>query len=281
MRSIFLTCLLATAFARCGAQPSTTTPQPAPLSRIAPDAPPSGNGVPEAARVADDLERASQDIKRLQTRLSDWAAVGWYAEENTKLGQPRQGETRVVFLGDSITHNWANAKFSDYFTRSHQGFVPIGRGIGGQTVPQMLIRMRSDVIDLNPRVMVLWAGTNDLPTFKVPDLLHSIEDNFSSIFDLADAHHIRVVVCSILPVNDVAQPRTTTRHPDDILKLNAWLRQTAAERGYQYADFYAVLNDGNDRLKKDLTLDGLHPTAAGYRLIEPIIETSIHKALAE
>lgn len=208
MRPSFVTGLLTIAFAPCAAQPAAPKPQPALPARTASDAPPSGNGVPEAARVADDLERASEDIKRIQTRLSGWAAVGWYAGENKKLGPPQEGQPRVVFLGDSIAHNWASARYSDYFIRTHLGFVPVGRGIGGQTVPQMLIRMRPDVIDLNARVMVLWTGTNDLPTFKVPDLLQSIEDNFSSIFDLADAHHIRVVVCSILPVNDVAQPIT-------------------------------------------------------------------------
>ncbi len=280
MREVFAAGLLSLAFISSGAQtPATPEAVPPSPARVAPNAPPSASGVGEVARIADELQRASEDVKRLQTRLPDWAAVSWYADENEKLGPAAAGENRIIFLGDSITHNWANAKYSDYFTRKHDGFVPIGRGIGGQNVGQMLVRLRPDVIDLHAKAIVIFAGTNDLPTYKVPDLLRFIEGNFLSIFDLADAHKIRVVVCSILPVNDVVQPRTVTRPPEDILKLNAWLRQTAKDRGYQYADFYTVLNDGTDRLKKDLTLDGLHPTAAGYQLMEPIVETSIRRVL--
>lgn len=281
MREVSAICLLCVASIAASAQvPATPEAVPGSPARVAADAPPSASGVGKVARIADELQRATEHVKRLQTRLPDWAAVSWYADENKKLGPPAPGEDRVVFLGDSITHNWANAKYSDYFTRKHDGFVPIGRGIGGQNVAQMLVRMRQDVIDLHADSMVIFAGTNDLPTYKVPDLLRFIEGNFLSIFDLADAHKIHVVVCSILPVNDVTQPRTVTRRPED-MKLNAWLRQTAKERGYQYADFYAVLNNGTNRLKRELTLDGLHPTAPGYRLIEPVVEISIKRAIAQ
>ncbi|MCU1321107.1 MAG: lipolytic protein family [Acidobacteriaceae bacterium] len=185
----------------------------------------------------------------------------------------------MVFLGDSITHNWGSPKYTDYFQRDHKTFIPVNRGIGGQNVAQMLLRMRPDVIDLQPKAVVLFAGTNDLPTFKVPDLMKFIEDNFSSIFDLAEVHHIPVVICSVLPVNDAFTVRTETRPPARIKQLNEWLRQTAQRRGMIYVDFYSALTDGNDRLRKDLTLDGLHPTSAGYSIMEPLIESAILKSL--
>jgi lysophospholipase L1-like esterase len=256
-------------------------PAPSSPAPVAPAAPPSATGVGELLRLTDDLQRATDDVKRLQQRLPDWAAIGWYAEENSKLGPPPPGEPRVVFLGDSITHNWGNSKYSDYFHRRHQGFMPVNRGIGGQNVAQMLLRMRQDVIDLKPEVMVILAGTNDLPTFKVPDLLRFIEGNFDAIFDLAEKHHIRVIVCSILPVNDTIQNRTQTRPPQQILQLNIWLRRAAKERGLKYSDLYAALTDGRDRMNKDLTLDGLHPTATGYALMEPIVDAAIQQSLKQ
>jgi lysophospholipase L1-like esterase len=194
--------------------------------------------------------------------------------------QRTDAKPRVVFLGDSITHNWGGAKVSSYFQHDHDKFIPINRGIGGQNVPQMLIRMRPDVIALKPAAMVIFAGTNDLATFKVPDLLGFIEGNFLSVFELAQANKIPVVVCSILPINDVYQKRTETRPPDQILQLNAWLKEQAEQRDYEYVDFYNAVSDGKDRLRAEITKDGLHPTAEGYVLMEPLVEKAVEKTLA-
>ncbi|CAN5498451.1 hypothetical protein BH10ACI4_BH10ACI4_28950 [soil metagenome] len=291
MASIFksttlaLALLITPALSVCGsyafAQDAVSKVAPAKVTAVAPDAPPSATGVGEVSRLAETLQRATEEVRRLQQRLPDWAAVTWYAEENEKLGMPRPGERRVVFLGDSITHNWGNPKYTDYFQRPHKGFVPINRGIGGQNVAQMLLRLRPDVIDLQPKALVIFAGTNDLPTFKVPNVMKFIEDNFSSIFDLAEAHSIPVIICSVLPVNDAFTVRTATRPPSQILELNQWLQQTAQRRGMLYVNFYSPLSDGKDRLRKELTLDGLHPTSAGYSLMEPLIESAVLKVISK
>ncbi|WP_263410331.1 GDSL-type esterase/lipase family protein [Terriglobus tenax] len=252
------------------------SPAPAVTDRT----PPSASGVGEVQRMEEDVQHLAADVQRLKLRLPDWAAISWYAEENAKLAASTSTKPRVVFLGDSITHNWGQAKYSSYFQGEHKDFVPVNRGIGGQNVAQMLVRMQPDVIALKPAAMVIFAGTNDLPTFKVPDLLGFIEGNFQSIFDLAQAHHIRVIVCSVMPVNDVYRARTETRPPEKILQLNAWLKQQAKDRGMEYVDFYAAVTDGKDRLRKEITQDGLHPTAEGYVLMEPLVNQAIAKALA-
>jgi len=226
-----------------------------------------------------EVQRVAADVQRLKQRLPDWAAISWYAEDNARVMQRTDVKPRVVFLGDSITHNWGGAKVSSYFQHDHDKFIPINRGIGGQNVPQMLIRMRPDVIALKPAAMVIFAGTNDLATFKVPDLLGFMEGNFLSVFELAQANKIPVVVCSILPINDVYQKRSEARPPDQILQLNTWLKEQAAQRGYEYVDFYNAVSDGKDRLRAEITKDGLHPTAEGYVLMEPLVEKAIEKTL--
>jgi lysophospholipase L1-like esterase len=140
----------------------------------------------------------------------------------------------------------------------------------------MVLRLRSDVLALKPNAMVLLAGTNDIPSTRVPDLKQFIEDSFSDIFDIAEKNHIPVVVCSILPVSDAYGDRTTSRPPQTILELNEWLRAEAARRGLVYVDFYSVLQDGHDRLRPNLTADGLHPNAEGYALMEPLILKALH-----
>ncbi|NUQ30005.1 MAG: hypothetical protein HOQ35_16015 [Acidobacteriaceae bacterium] len=252
-----------------------TVPAPVPN-----DAPPTATGVGEVQRMEQEVQRVAADVQRLKQRLPDWAAISWYAEDDARVMQRSDIKPRVVFLGDSITHNWGGPKVSSYFQHDHDKFIPINRGIGGQNVPQMLIRMRPDVIALKPAAMVIFAGTNDLATFKVPDLLGFIEGNFLSVFELAQANKIPVVVCSILPINDVYQKRSEARPPDQILQLNAWLKEQAAQRGYEYVDFYNAVSDGKDRLRPEITKDGLHPTAEGYVLMEPLVEKAIEKTLA-
>ncbi len=271
MRTLTLLLLgLAASFA-CG----QTVPAP-----VADDAPPTATGVNEVQRMEQEVQRVAADVQRLKQRLPDWAAISWYAEDDVRVMQRNDAKPRVVFLGDSITHNWGGEKVSSYFHHDHDKFIPINRGIGGQNVPQMLIRMRPDVIALKPAAMVIFAGTNDLATFKVPDLLGFIEGSFVSIFELAQTNKIPVVVCSILPVNDVYQKRTETRPPDQILQLNGWLKDQAKQRGYEYVDFYNAVSDGKDRLRAEITKDGLHPTAEGYVLMEPLVEKAIEKTLA-
>ena len=162
--------------------------------------------------------------KALADQLQDWNQLGRYYADNQRLKQLPPEPGRVVFLGDSITDGW---KLAQYFP----GKPYVNRGISGQTTPQMLVRMFPDVIALKPAALLVYAGTNDIAGNTGPSTLTMIEDNLQAITELAQAHGIKVILCSVTPVSDyTARKQTVQRPPSDILKLNAWMREYAARR---------------------------------------------------
>ena len=203
----------------------------------------------------------------------DWANLKRYASDNAALPAPTANESRVVFMGNSITQGWA-PRFATMFP----GKPYIGRGIGGQTTPQMLVRFRQDVIALKPRVVVILAGTNDIAGNTGPSTLEMIQDNIASMAELAAVNGIRVVLCSVLPVFDYPWKPGLTPAPK-IVALNAWIRSYAAAHGAQYADFHTAMADARGGLPKELAEDGVHPTDAGYAMMGPIVERAIAAAL--
>lgn len=216
---------------------------------------------------------------RLQARLNDFANLARYRDANTKLPPPASGENRVVFMGDSITDGW---KLNEYFPG--QPFV--NRGISGQTTPQMLLRFRSDVIDLKPKVVVILAGTNDISSYPGPTNIATIERNLTSMVDLAHANGVNVVLATVMPVSDYnknaagAQTiRTVQRPPAQIAELNTWIKKLCAERNLVYLDYFTPMADDKGLLKADIANDGLHPNAKGYELIKPLAAEAIKRAL--
>jgi lysophospholipase L1-like esterase len=198
---------------------------------------------------------------------------------NTKVSAPAKDEERVVFFGDSITDSW---KLADYFA----GKPYVNRGIGGQTTPQMLIRFRPDVIALKPKVVVLLAGTNDIAGNTGPMTLQAIEDNLTSMAELARANGIRVVLASLLPVSDYEKNRdgkpiiqTARRPPDQIKTLNEWIKRYVAENGLTYLDYYSATVDEKGFLKDELSEDGLHPNSKGYEVMAPLAAQAVASAL--
>ncbi len=216
--------------------------------------------------------RALLDAKEAQLRNPDRDNLKRYAEANEKLGAPSPQRPRVVFLGDSITDGW---RLNEYYG-SERDFV--NRGIGGQITGEMLGRMKADVIDLKPKAVLILAGTNDLAR-GVPAA--AIENNLSTIADLAEAHHITPLFASLLPVSDYhkdANPQyaqTVRRPPATILELNNWLKGLCEQRHFTYVDYYSALADKDGFLQADASDDGLHPNAKGYRLMAPIALTAI------
>ena len=204
---------------------------------------------------------------------NDWANLGRYREANAKLGAPAASEQRVVFMGNSITEAWARF-FSDEFP----GKPYVGRGISGQTTPQMLVRFRQDVVALKPAAVVILAGTNDIAGNTGPSSLEMIEDNLVSMTEIAQANHIRVVLCSVLPVFDYPWKRGIEPAPK-IVELNGWIRTYASRVGATYVDFHSAMADERQGMKADLARDGVHPTEAGYKLMAPIVERGIAEAM--
>jgi lysophospholipase L1-like esterase len=211
-----------------------------------------------------------------QTRDSDPNNLKRYAEADSKMSPPTK-VPRVVFLGDSITDAW---RLNEYFT----GRDFVNRGIGGQTTLQMLARFRQDVASLNPKVVVVLAGTNDIAAGVS---LNQIEDNLTEIGDLAKAHGIKPVFASILPVSDYhkdADPHyevTVTRPPAVIQSINAWIRSYCQSQGFIYMDYYSAMVDSAGRMQADLSDDGLHPNAKGYRVMSPVALEAIGRVLGE
>lgn len=203
----------------------------------------------------------------------DWASLARYREANARLGPPRPGERRVVFYGNSITDGWAR-----YFDAMFPGKPYVGRGIGGQTTPQMLVRFRQDVIALRPAVVVILAGTNDLAGNTGPSTQAMIEDNLVSMVELAQANGITVVLSSVLPAYDYRW-RPGLQPAGKIVALNAWMREYAAAHDVVYLDYHTAMADERQGLRADLTEDGVHPTEAGYRVMAPLAERAIAEAL--
>jgi lysophospholipase L1-like esterase len=132
----------------------------------------------------------------------------------------------------------------------------------------MLVRMYPDVIDLKPSAVVFLAGTNDIARNTGPATLAQIEENFQAMVELAQAHGIKVILCSLTPISDYGRtPQTTQRPPADILKLNAWLKDYAARTHAVYADYYSAIVDEKGMLKNGFSMDGLHPNVEGYKLL--------------
>jgi lysophospholipase L1-like esterase len=214
---------------------------------------------------------------RLSIYTDDFGQLARYRHANAALAAPAVGESRVVFLGDSITDYW---KLPDYFP----GKPYINRGVDGQTTPEMLVRFRQDVIDLQPKVLVVLAGTNDIAGVTGPTRNADIEANYASIAELARAHHIQVVFSSVLPVNNYthdAEESFALRPRDRILALNKWLKDYCATNRFVYLDYFSALVDEQGMLKRNLADDGLHPTDTGYKIMAPLAEKAIQKALAE
>ena len=209
-----------------------------------------------------------------QGLLVDFANLARYRTADAQLGPPHAGAVRVVFLGDSITEAWK-------LENSFPGKPYVNRGISGQTTSQILLRVRQDVIDLHPKVVVILAGTNDLAENTGPATLTQIEGNLESMAQLARANHIAVVLCSVLPtVHYWWHPQVPNPAPR-IAALNGWLAAYAAREHYVYVNYYAALTDPTGALKHDLSPDGVHPSPAGYAIMAPLAQAGIDHALHE
>ena len=204
---------------------------------------------------------------------SDWANLQRYRQANSELTPPSADSRRVVFMGNSITEAWAR-----FFPEMFAGKPYIGRGISGQTTPQMLVRFRQDVIALKPAVVVILAGTNDIAGNTGPSTLEMIEDNLMSMTELAKANGIRVVLASVLPVIDYPWRKGLEPAPK-IVTLNAWIKNYAARVGAGYVDFHSAMADAQQGMKGEYSRDGVHPTEAGYRVMAPLAEKAIAEAL--
>ncbi|MFC5863694.1 SGNH/GDSL hydrolase family protein [Acidicapsa dinghuensis] len=229
-----------------------------------------------------EIEALQQYKAQTEVMLKDWPNLKRFYEEDMALPQPGKDEKRVVFMGDSITQGWMN--HGTDASPANPGFFPgkpwIDRGISGQTTPQMLLRFRQDVIDLKPSAVVIFAGTNDVAGNTGDMTAEQTEANLASMAELARVHHIRVVLCSILPAYDF--PWRPGREPaPKIVAINKWIKDYADSNGDVYVDFYSAMVDSRGGLPANLSHDGVHPNPAGYAIMNPLVEAGIAKALGQ
>jgi lysophospholipase L1-like esterase len=233
---------------------------------------------PKGCSRFDGLEKA----ECLDFVAADFGRLARYAAANDALRKKAPGETRVVFFGDSITDNWSRPTYGGFFP----GKPYVNRGIGGQTTAQMLLRFRPDVIAIEPSVVVILAGTNDIAGNAGPVTPAAIQQNLATMAELARLHRIRVVLASLLPIADDKRDatgaivrRSTDRPPAAIAALNRWIAEYAARNGHVYLDYFSAVSGGDGSLRPDLNNDGLHPNAAGYAVMAPLAEQAIAKAV--
>jgi lysophospholipase L1-like esterase len=229
----------------------------------------------------DECAETKTRLTQAQARLNDWPQLARYRDANTRILAPAKNEGRVVFMGDSITDSWQNPRFGGFFP----GKPYVDRGISAQTTPQMLVRFRPDVIALQPKVVVILAGTNDLAGNTGPATLEAIEANLASMAELAKMNSIKVVFASVLPVSDYEQRdgkpiiQTVRRPPEKIKALNEWMKIYTNSNKLTYLDYYSAMVDDKGFLREDLSEDGLHPNAKGYAIMAPLAEAAIARAM--
>ena len=226
-----------------------------------------------AQQPSDPCASLKENQKEMESTLRDWPNLAKYRDDDAKLGLPAKGESRVVFMGDSITEFWA-------IPDSFPGKPYVNRGISGQTTPQMLLRFRQDVIALQPRVVVILAGTNDIAENTGPITLAAIEDNLASMVDLAKRNGIHVVLSALVPAAKYPW-RPDLAPADKIHILNDWIKGYVVKEGLVFLDYYSAMANDQRGLKADLSEDGVHPNKAGYAVMAPLAEKAIAVALGK
>ncbi len=239
--------------------------------------------LPVSAQLVDDYNPPRTNCclagtaQTLANQLQDWNALGRFHADDEKLKTQPVEPGRVVFFGDSITDFW---KLPTFFP----GKPYVNRGISGQVTSQMLVRMYPDVIDLKPAAVALLAGTNDIARNNGPTTAAMIEENVMAITELAQAHGIKVVLCSVTPIADYGRAKmseASRRRKPDILKVNVWMKAYATKVGAIYCDYFSALADENGFLKPNISMDGLHPNDAGYKFMAPVVQAAIDQALGK
>jgi len=205
----------------------------------------------------------------------DWANLNRYANDNSRIESDTKEQNSIVFIGDSITEAWENIDPSFFTDKPY-----INRGISGQTSPQILLRFRADVINLNPVLVVILAGTNDIAGNTGPSTLDMILNNIISMAELARCNNIKTILCSVLPAFKYKW-RPEIEPALKIIRINEMIREYALKNDITYVDYHSAMTNNCKGLHSDYSEDGVHPNLAGYKIMTPLIENSIETVLEQ
>ena len=249
----------------------------APSAQAPAGPPPAPAQAPQPAPLPNctELAAALRAVANNDARLKDWPNLARYREANRTAPHGT-----VVFMGDSITDSWQQPRFGGFFPGKNY----VDRGISGQTTPQMVLRFRADVLSLEPKAVVILAGTNDIAGNTGPMTNEEIEGYLATMSELASANGVKVVLSSILPVSEYhtapnGTPQTTARPMDRIRAINEWMRAYASAHGHVYLDYFSAMNDAAGLLKAEFSADDLHPNVQGYAVMAPLAEAAIARAV--
>jgi lysophospholipase L1-like esterase len=271
--AVFVTLAAACCFCQATAPPATAAP-----AQTAPAPPARMRGTPCLVP----FQRRHIDTSKVQTVealqkvvdedtecLEDWPYLRRYAEDDQRLVAAGPVKGRVVFMGDSITDGWDLA-------RQFPGKPYVNRGISAETTPQMLVRFYPDVVALKPAAVVILGGTNDLTGTTGPQTVEDIEHNLAAMADIARANGIKVVLASVLPINDyTARKRSDLRPPEKLRAIAEWEKAFCKQTGCTYLDYATPMSDEKGFLKREISDDGLHPNAAGHVIMAPLVERAL------
>ena len=214
----------------------------------------------------------AQNPKYKKLMEQDWPNLKKYQAKNKKIVENKD-YPKVVFMGNSITEGWVN-KQPGFFEENNYA----GRGISGQTTPQMLVRFMPDVVALKPEAVVILAGTNDIAGNTGFASVVTITNNIKAMAQLAKANDIKVILASILPVYDYPW-RPGLEPVDKIAKVNAWIKNYTAQNSFTYLDLFTPLKDKKEGLPKKFSGDGVHPNLEGYKIMVPLTKKAIQETL--
>jgi len=196
----------------------------------------------------------------------DWANLNKYASENSKISTNSKS---IVFMGDSITESWKIINKDFFINNSY-----INRGISGQTTPQMVLRFRQDVIELQPSVVVILAGINDIAENTGPISICGIMGNIITMVELARANKIGVLLCTLLPSNHFYwNPKMEPA--DKVIELNKLISNYATKNNITLVDYFSVMVDDTKGLPKKYSDDGVHPNLEGYKVMGELVKKGI------
>ena len=219
------------------------------------------------------LAAVALNVQTASAQKHDFA--WWYRLEgnNKEIGLPAKGEKRVILFGNSITEYWPY-KRGDWFKENNI----IGRGIGGQTTYQFMLRFYDDVINLKPKVVVINGAINDIAENTGPYNEEHTFENICSMVEMARQNKITVVLASVLPAHAFNWHPGIEDPMGKVRRLNARIKAYAEANKIIYVDYFsAMVSADGTRMQEDLADDGVHPTEKGYKIMEAMILPIINK----